>query len=182
MDHEAAVHDLGGPTPPTRNEPLGRLTDEQVIGLLEEYRTRTSDAAGEFDSVIIELELEAVRRKLDLDSALERTPPELALERCRHWIWRRHVRAAARCMWDVSALGAWLLFFDIQRIEASATRRSLLHALLRVVETVRFGEDTARQRAEMLADMQLESDELDAFLRSCLAAHFNQWMMYHTKL
>jgi hypothetical protein len=42
--------------------------------------------------------------------------------------------------------------------------------LLRVIETVRFGEDTARQRAEMLADMQLESDELDAFLRRALPA------------
>lgn len=182
MNHDATARDLAGPSSHTRKDSLVRLTDEQVIALLEEYCTRNSGGAGEFDSAVVELELEAVRRNLDIRAVLERTPPALALERCRYWMRRGHVDAAVRCMWDVSALGAWRLYVDILRIEVSDARLFLLHALLRVIETVQYGEYAARQRDEFLSESKLEYEEMETFLRSCLAAHFDDWMMYRRRL
>lgn len=52
----------------------------------------------EFDRAIVDLELEALRRGIPIDGPVERTPPALALERCRYWLGRGDVDAAARCM------------------------------------------------------------------------------------
>jgi hypothetical protein len=175
MNHDTPVHDHDMDIDTSPNPRFAKLTDGQITTLLEEYRTR-DDAAGEFDSIIVDLELEAVRRNVAVPAVYERMPPGLALERCRYWIREGHVDGAARCMWDLSILGAWRLFVEIRAIEVTEARLFLLQALLLFIDTVRYGKEAAGERAHQLARCGFDHDEDDLYLQSTLASHFADWM------
>jgi hypothetical protein len=174
MNHDTPVHDHDMDTRP--NPRFANLTDGQITTLLEEYRTRDDVAEGEFDTIIVDLELEAVRRNVPVPAVFERMPPGLALERCRYWIREGHVDGAVRCMWDLSLLGAWRLFVEIKAIEVTEARLFLLQALLLFIDTVRYGKEAAGERAHQLAQCGFSYEEDDVYLQSTLDAHFADWM------
>jgi hypothetical protein len=188
MDHDAPVQDMDGSgttssdnlSDHARNDALAGLSDELIVTLLEEYRARTT-VAGEFDAAIIELELEAVRRNLQLPAMLELMPPGLALVRCRYWLGRGNTERAAQCMWDLSMLGALRLYDDIHREWTDDVRVSLMESLLYVLDTGRFGGGVPQQRAALVNRSMMDKCEIEAFLRSALHAHFNDWMMFRSR-
>jgi hypothetical protein len=175
MSQQETPPEAGGAssTPPAATT---HISDDQLQELLYGYRSRRPRRAGEFDSAIIELELEAIRRGMIVDGPRERTPTDLALERCRYWLRAGHVDAAAHLMWDLSPLGAWRVFREVQRISVTSARLLLQGYLLFVIDTTRYGTEAALQRREMAEEGRLDEEEMDAYLRACLDAHFSDWM------
>jgi hypothetical protein len=51
-----------------------------------------------------------------------------------------------------------------------------MQALLLFIYTVRYGRQAADERAHQLAQCGFSYDEDDVYLRSTLAAHFDDWM------
>jgi hypothetical protein len=164
-------------TSPFAGSQLRNLSDAQVIGLLGDYRTRAPEHAGAFDAAIVELELEAVRRRIPIDGAPEITPPALALQRCRHWIERGRYDAAAHCFWHLAPLGAWQISQEVQSILEQETRLYLMRYMLFVLDTFRLGGAVALMRIDLTEHSDMSADLREAYLRSCITAHFAEWMM-----
>jgi hypothetical protein len=164
--------------PPATHSPARLLADLDLTLFLDDYRVRNARAAGVFDAAIVELELEAMRRGLQLDGPTEQTPPELALDRCRHWLQRGHVDAVAACMWDLAPLGLWQVYLLVRAVEVNGARMFLLQCLLHVVDTLRLGSECAAGRGESLDRSGMDYAGIEAYLCACLDAHFHDWMLF----
>jgi hypothetical protein len=157
----------------------GHVNDAQVVSLLGMVRSfdfSSDENFGGLVSEVVELELEAARRGLQLDSRREPIPAALAAVRCRTYIDRGDVDNAARCMWDMDAAGMWLMFRHVRSLMVTAARLFLCERLLYVIDTRCLGTDAAVQRSRQLAGSGLEDRELDAYLEQCITAHFTIMM------
>jgi hypothetical protein len=178
-DSQGADLDDAAPHDEPVTSKYAQVDDAQVVSLLGLVRTFDFSADEDFGglaSEVVELELEAARRGLQLDSRREPIPAALAAVRCRTYIDRGDVDNAARCMWDMDAAGMWLTFRHVRSLMVTAARLFLCERLLYVIDTRCLGTDAAVQRSRQLAGSGLEDRELDAYLEQCITAHFTIMM------